>query len=262
MSSDSVAVDIESGIARLTLNRPEAANTINLALARELMKATLFLSGNASVRVVLLGGEGRVFCGGGDLRSFHAHEGPLDQHLLEVTTYLHAAISRLSRLPVPVVAAVQGSAAGAGLGLACSADIVIAAESARFLMAYQRVGLSPDGSATWLLPRIVGLRRALELSLTNRILDAHEAVSIGLATEAVPDADLMTRASAVAETLACGPTVALGHARRLLRQSLDETIESQMELESLALAASARSSDAQEGISAFLEKRDPTFRGL
>ncbi len=128
-------------------------------------------------------------------------------------------------------------------------------------MAYQQVGLSPDGSATWLLPRIVGLRRALELLLTNRVLDAAEAMSMGLITEVVPESELMERAELVTKTLANGPTIALGNTRRLLRQSLDETLETQMELESLALAASARTIDAQEGISAFLEKRVPKFEG-
>jgi 2-(1,2-epoxy-1,2-dihydrophenyl)acetyl-CoA isomerase len=256
-----VIVDVAEGVARVTLNRPEAANTIDLTLARELMEASLEVAGNQDIRAVLLTGEGRVFCGGGDLKSFRAHDGPLDRHLLEVTTYLHAALSRMSRLAVPVVAAVQGSAAGAGVGLACSADIVIAAESTRFVMAYKQVGLSPDGSATWLLPRIVGLRRALELMLTNRVLGAAEAMSMGLITEVVPEAELNERAALVAKTLAEGPTIALGNTRRLLRQSLDETLESQMELESLALAASARTGDALEGIAAFLEKRDPNFKG-
>ncbi|HEX3793836.1 MAG TPA: enoyl-CoA hydratase-related protein [Acidimicrobiales bacterium] len=261
MRPSSVIVDVAEGVARVTLNRPEAANTIDLTLARELMEASLEVAGNQDIRAVLLTGEGRVFCGGGDLKSFRAHDGPLDRHLLEVTTYLHAALSRMSRLAVPVVAAVQGSAAGAGVGLACSADIVIAAESTRFVMAYKQVGLSPDGSATWLLPRIVGLRRALELMLTNRVLGAAEAMSMGLITEVVPEAELNERAALVAKTLAEGPTIALGNTRRLLRQSLDETLESQMELESLALAASARTGDALEGIAAFLEKRDPNFKG-
>jgi 2-(1,2-epoxy-1,2-dihydrophenyl)acetyl-CoA isomerase len=261
VASPSVLVRVNEGLAQVTLNRPEAANTIDLTMARELMEASLALAANPHVRAVLLSGEGRVFCGGGDLKSFRSHEGPLDHHLMEVTTYLHAALSRLSRLGAPVVAAVQGSAAGAGVGLACSADIVISTESARFVMAYTNVGLSPDGSATWLLPRIVGLRRALELTLTNRVLSATEAMSMGLVTEVVPDADLMERATLVAKSLAEGPTVALASTRRLLRQSLDETLESQMELESLALGVSARTADAQEGVTAFLEKREPKFLG-
>jgi 2-(1,2-epoxy-1,2-dihydrophenyl)acetyl-CoA isomerase len=261
VGQSSVVVTVVEGVARVALNRPHAANTIDLTLARELMEASLALAGNQDVRAVLLVGEGRVFCGGGDLKSFQAHDGPLDRHLMEVTTYLHAALSRLSRLAVPVVAAVQGSAAGAGIGLACSADIVIATESSQFVMAYKQVGLSPDGSATWLLPRIIGLRRALELMLTNRVLGAAEAMSIGLITEVVPDGELMERAAIVAKTLAEGPTIALGNTRQLLRQSLDETLESQMELESLALSASARTADAKEGISAFLEKREPKFKG-
>jgi 2-(1,2-epoxy-1,2-dihydrophenyl)acetyl-CoA isomerase len=257
----SVIVDVANGVARVTLNRPQAANTIDLTLARELMEASIELAVNQDVRAVLLVGEGRVFCGGGDLKSFQTHGETLDSHLMEVTTYLHAAFSRLARLDVPVVAAVQGSAAGAGIGLACSADIVIATESSRFVMAYKQVGLSPDGSATWLLPRIIGLRRALELTLTNRVLSAAEAMSIGLITEVVPDAELMERATLVTKGLAEGPTIALGHTRRLLRHSLEETLESQMALESLALAASARAEDAQEGIAAFLEKREPKFQG-
>jgi 2-(1,2-epoxy-1,2-dihydrophenyl)acetyl-CoA isomerase len=197
---------------------------------------------------------------GGDLKSFAARD-DLPRHLTEVTTYLHAAMSRLMRLDAPVVAAVHGSAAGAGLSLAAAADLVLAGASSRFVMAYTAIGLTPDGSGTWSLPRLVGLRRALELTLTNRRLSAAEAVQEGLATRVVPDDALAGEALALARSLAAGPTGALGAAKRLLRESLGRDLEAQMALETQSLAAAAASADSAEGIAAFLGKRAPGFRG-
>ena len=248
----------DDGVAWLVLNRPDAGNAVDLALARDLMHATIACSGDRGVRAVLLTGAGRNFCVGGDLRSFAAQD-PLPNHLKEVTTYLHAAVSRLARMDAPVVAAVQGSAAGAGMSLAIAADIVLVAESARFVLAYTRIGLSPDGSASFSLPRLVGLRMALDLALTNRPVSAAEAVASGLATRAVSDGDLLDEAEQVARQLATGPTAAFGAAKRLLRESIEHSLETQLELETQALCANAASADAREGITAFLEKREPRF---
>jgi 2-(1,2-epoxy-1,2-dihydrophenyl)acetyl-CoA isomerase len=170
-------------------------------------------------------------------------------------------MSRLMRLDAPVVAAVHGSAAGAGLSLAAAADLVLAGASSRFVMAYTAIGLTPDGSGTWSLPRLVGLRRALELTLTNRRLSAAEAVQEGLATRVVPDDALAGEALALARSLAAGPTGALGAAKRLLRESLGRDLEAQMALETQSRAAAAASADSAEGIAAFLGKRTPGFRG-
>ncbi len=259
MSFENISYEVDAaGIARLTLNRPDAGNAIDFAMARELFEAATACSCDSSVRVVLLRANGANFCVGGDLRSF-ARQADLPHHLKEVTTYLHAAVSRLARLDAPMVGAVRGSAAGAGFSLACLCDLVIAADSAKFLMAYTRVGLSPDGSATWSLPRLVGLGRALDLALLNEPLSAERALDWGILTKVVPDGELDAAAERMAADLAAGPTGAYAATKRLLRDSFFNPIESQMELETLALAANG-GLDGPEGINSFLEKRPGSFR--
>jgi 2-(1,2-epoxy-1,2-dihydrophenyl)acetyl-CoA isomerase len=254
---ETIELTIEAGIARLRLNRPDAGNGISLQVAKDLMAATLQLTGDPSVRAVLVKGAGKNFCVGGDLKEFSGVD-DLPGHLREVTTYLHAALGRLARLDAPVVAAVQGSAAGAGMSLACSADLTLVGESAKFVLAYGKVGLSPDGSGSWYLPRLVGLKRALELALTNRVLSAQDAVDWGIATAVHPDDALDDAAEALAAELSAGSMGAQAAAKRLLRESFGTTIETQMELETIAICANA-GGDGAEGIAAFLEKRAPKF---
>jgi 2-(1,2-epoxy-1,2-dihydrophenyl)acetyl-CoA isomerase len=251
----------EDGVAHLALARPDHGNAIDLQLAKDLNTALTAWSHDPRVRAVLVTGDGPTFCVGGDLKDFAGHGDDRPQHLADITTYLHAAMSRLMRLPVPVVAAVQGSAAGAGMSLAAAADLVLAGASSRFVMAYTAIGLTPDGSGTWTLPRLVGLRRALELTLTNRRLSAEEAVAEGIATRVVPDDQLADEALALARNLAAGPTGALGAAKRLLRESMGRDLEAQLALETESLARAADSADSREGIAAFLEKRPADFRG-
>jgi 2-(1,2-epoxy-1,2-dihydrophenyl)acetyl-CoA isomerase len=258
---ETLRLDVRDGVAHLELHRPDAANAITLQLAQELDAVSRRLRDDPTVRAVLLTGAGKMFCGGGDVKAFAATGPDLPAHLREITTHLHAGVSRLVRADPPVVAAVQGSAAGAGLGLVTAADLVVAAESAKFVMAYTAIGLTPDGSSTWFLPRIVGTRRALELALTNRVLTAHEALDWGLVTRVVPDGDVAGEAQALAARLAAGPTRSFGAAARLLRGSLDESLETQMERESEELSAAAARPDAAEGLAAFVEKRAPSFTG-
>ena len=253
--------DVRDGVAHITLNRPEAANALNLEMAQELLRAVLRCDEDPEVRAVLVTGAGDMFCVGGDLKSFSEQGEHLPHHLKEVTTYLHAAVSRMARMDPPVVAAVHGAAAGAGMSLACACDLVLAAESARFTMAYSNAGLTPDGSSTYYLPRLVGLKRALELTLTNRQLSAREAMEWGLVARVVPDEDLPEDATTLASHLAAGATKALGAAKRLLRGGWTETLETQMEHETQTIADMARTADAREGISAFLEKRQAEFTG-
>ena len=185
--------EVRENVAHITLNRPEAANALNLALAQELEEVSLRCNEGADVRAVLLTGTGKLFCAGGDLKSFAAQPPEeLAAHLKRVTLYLHTAMNRFARMRAPLVMAVNGSAGGAGLSLICAGDIVVAAESARFTMSYTRIGLTPDGSSTYYLPRIVGLRRAMDLALTNRALTAREAEAIGIVTRVVPDGEVMT----------------------------------------------------------------------
>lgn len=261
MQYEAIQFEVRDNVAYITLNRPEALNSINARMTMELMQATLSLSEDPEVRAVVVSGAGRMFCGGGDLKEFNAQGRHLPYHLKEMTTYLHAATSRLVRLDAPVIAAVHGNAAGAGMSLACACDIVIAAEGTRFTMAYTRVGLVPDGSSTYFLPRIVGQKRALELALTNRVLSAEEALEWGIVNRIVPEEELLTQAHSLAAQLAAGPTRSFGATKRLFNSGWTETLETQMENESQAIADMARTADSNEGIMAFLEKRTPKFRG-
>jgi 2-(1,2-epoxy-1,2-dihydrophenyl)acetyl-CoA isomerase len=261
MEYKTILFDVRDGIARITLNRPEAANSINLEMAKDLMHAVLHCDEDPKIRAVILSGQGNLFCAGGDLKAFAAQGRHLPYYIKETTTYLHGAISRITRMAPPVVAAVDGFAVGAGMSLAIACDMVIAAQSARFNVAYTRVGLTPDGSLSYFLSRFIGLKRALELTLTNRMISAQEAFDWGIVNRVVPDGELLPQTNALATQLAAGPPKALGAAKRLLHGGWTETLETQMELESETIARIARTLDTQEGISAFLEKRPPKYKG-
>ena len=261
MQYKALLFDIRDGVAQITLNRPEAHNSINLDMAKELMHIALHCSEDPTVRAVMITGTGSIFCTGGDLKAMALEGRNLPRFARELATYINAFISRLTRMDAPVVMAVNGVAAGGGMSIACAGDIVLAAESARFVVGFTRAGVIPDGSLTYFLPRIVGLRRALELSLTNRQISAREALDLGVVTRVVPDVELLTEAEGLASQLAAGATKALGLSKRLLHTAWCETLETQMEHESQAFASMAHTSDAREGIAAFVEKRAPKFKG-
>jgi 2-(1,2-epoxy-1,2-dihydrophenyl)acetyl-CoA isomerase len=260
-----IRLDVTDGVARLALHRPDAANAIDLELAGELERAATELTergASGDVRAVLLTGEGPRFCGGGDVGSFaRTDDDALPELLAEITAHLHPAVEALVALDAPVVAAVQGSAAGAGFGLVLAADLVVAARSARFVMAYTGIGLSPDGSSSWFLPRVVGLRRAVELTLTNRVLSADEALDWGIVTSVVDDERLGAAAEELVVQLAAGPTRAYGRATRLLRDAAGASLADHLDAERRELRASAATADGREGIAAFVAKRRPTFTG-
>jgi 2-(1,2-epoxy-1,2-dihydrophenyl)acetyl-CoA isomerase len=261
MKYETLDFEIKDGIARITLNRPEANNAINLELSKDLMNAAISCSENPLVRAVIITGAGKVFCPGGDVKTFAAQGKNLPHYLRDVSTHLHAAISKLAHLDAPVIAAVNGVAAGAGMGLVCASDFALAADSARFTMAYTRIGLAPDGGSTYYLTRLVGLRKALELALTNRQLSAKEAMEMGIVSHVVSDTDLAAHVEVLANQIASGATKAFGATKRLLYNAWTETLETQMELESQALCSMAHTEDAREGIAAFIEKRTPTLKG-
>jgi 2-(1,2-epoxy-1,2-dihydrophenyl)acetyl-CoA isomerase len=260
MSNDPVLFEVRDNVAHVTLNRPKASNALDLEMAKQLMAVALRCEADRNVRAVLLKGAGKSFCAGGDVKVFLAQK-ELPAYLREITSYLHLAVSRFARLNAPVIAAVQGSAAGGGFSLAISCDLVIAAESATFLMAYSKIGMAPDGGSTYFLPRLVGLKRAMELALTNRVLSAREACEWGIVTEVVPPENLESRAEELAQSLAQGPTGAFGSAKRLLHGGWNQMLETQMELESRAIAETGGTRDGQEGIKAFVEKRKAKFGG-
>lgn len=257
---ETLLFESDNGLATVTLNRPDEANAMNLTMMREFMEVSIRCDEDPAIRCLLITGSGRMFSAGGDLKSFMAADdtGAL---LKEMTVYFHAAISRMARMDAPVVIAVNGTAAGAGFSLAASGDITLAAESARFVSAYTAGGLSPDGSSTFFVPRLLGWRRAMELMLTNRSLTAAEAAEWGLINRAVPDGELMSEATSLARKLASGPTVAYGKVKQMLQSSFSATLETQMEFEARNIADLTRTDDLDEGIEAFVEKRTPEFKG-
>lgn len=254
-----LTLEEQNGVAKITLNRPDAANALNVDLARELMQAAIAVSESETVRAVILSGNGKLFCAGGDIQSFGAAGDNVGGLIKEITAYLHAAVSRLTRMDAPLVVAVNGAAAGAGFSLALIGDMVLAAESAKFSMAYTGIGASPDGSSTYFLPRLIGLRRTQELMFTNRRLTAAEAEDWGMVNRVVADAELMSEAEKLAAQLAAGPRRSHGVIKRLLASTFNESLETQMEVESQGIAAMMNNADGREGVAAFKEKRKPTF---
>ena len=261
MAYDAILYDVKDSVATITLNRPEAYNALNLTLARDVFQATLEADESREVRCILITGAGKAFCAGGDVKDFADNPDRIGILVKELTTYLHGAVSRLARSLKPVIMAVNGVAAGGGMSLALSGDLVVAAESAKFNMAYSRIAASPDGSSSYFLPRMIGLRRALELHFTNRVLSAREAMEWGLVNRVHPDADFPAAVGALARELAQGPTLAFGRAKLLFHQSTQESLETQMELEAQAIAASGHTEDFRNGVVAFARKQPVTFTG-
>lgn len=262
MAYEHLKLEIREGVANLTLDRPEKGNAMILEMCDELVDASTVLTEDRGVRAVLIRGTGPNFCFGGDVKVFAERAGKdLPLYVRPMATALHLAITRIARIGVPVVAAVQGAAAGAGMSLACSCDFVVAAETARFTVAYTKIGLTVDGGASYFLPRIVGLRKATELALLNPILSAAEAKELGIVTRVVPADRLDAEASTLAATLAAGPTLSLKAVKRLLRESGTSSLERQLENETIEVTEAARRADGIEGIRAFAERRTPKFRG-
>ncbi len=262
MEFEHLTFSVDDGVAEVTISRPDAANAMDRQLMYELMHAAIHCDEDDDVRSVIITGAGdRFFSAGGDLASFRDAEDGAGSLLKEMTTYFHAAISRFSRMNAPVVAAVNGVAAGAGLSLVAACDLAIAADSARFVSAYTASALTPDGSSTYFLPRLIGVRRSMELMITNRRLSATEALEWGIVNEVVPAAELLPTARALAASLATGATVAFGAVKAMLHQSLGGTLESQMEMEARSIAAMSHTVDGREGIKAFFDKRPPVFEG-
>ena len=260
MAYATLGFEIAADVATITLNRPESLNAMNMEMCRELMSAALDCE-EAQVRAVVVTGAGKAFCAGGDLATFHAQKDSLPRYVKEMATALHVSLSRLARLDAPVLAAVNGVAAGGGFSLVCACDLVLAARSARFTMAYTRAGLSPDGGSTYFLPRIVGQRRAMELALLNPVLSADEALDWGIVNRVVDDGACLAETMRLARELADGAPLAHAAVKRMLSASLNDTLESQLDRETRNIAGMARTADAREGIAAFLEKRKPRFQG-
>jgi 2-(1,2-epoxy-1,2-dihydrophenyl)acetyl-CoA isomerase len=252
---------VDGGVARLTLNRPEVGNLIDLEMARSIVQALSKCETDPAIRCVVLTGSGRMFCAGGDVGLFASAGARAPVLLSELAGTLHLAVSRLARMPKPLLVLVNGPAAGAGLSLALLGDVVLAARSAHFTAAYSAVGLTPDGGLSWTLPRLVGLRKAQEMILTNLRVTAAEAERIGLVTRMVDDELLVNEGAAIAASLSHSATAALADARMLLLGSFTASLESQLELESRTIGAAGARAESREGIAAFLQKRKPNFIG-
>jgi len=249
--------EIADGVATLTLNRPEALNALNSQLRRELLAGLKATARDEAVRSVVITGAGRGFCSGADLRG---GSGERDFRAVLSAEY-NPLIEAIRKLPKPVVAAVNGVAAGAGVSLAFAADVVVASEEARFVPAFSRIGLVPDSGLARVLVRAVGRHRAFEILMGERQLSAGEAHDLGLVAAVVPADRLADAAGELARRLSDGPTASIGLTKRLLNASEDATLAESLEAEAALQDLAGRSADHAEGVAAFGEKRDPRFTG-
>jgi 2-(1,2-epoxy-1,2-dihydrophenyl)acetyl-CoA isomerase len=263
--AEPVLSEVKDGIGRITFNRPEALNALSPEMTDGLIEATGRFERDPAVRCVVIAGAGEHFMAGGDIKGFHksltedraGHVQRLEMRVVKA----HQTIYHLRRMAKPVLASVQGAAAGFGLSMILAADLAIASDDAYFTLAYRHIGLSADGGATYFLPRIVGERRALEIALLGDRFTAARAHEIGILNWVVPRAQLADETMKLARRLADGPTVALGRAKQLIRSSLDNSWDEQSHREAEGLAAAAATEDHLEGVAAFIEKRKPVFRG-
>jgi len=250
------------GVAHVRLNRAESANGLNVELLQALHDVVLQIHGNGKVRAVLITGEGKNFCAGGDVHTFLSKGAALPDYIRVATRYLQQVASGLIQLNPPVVCAVQGFAAGGGgMGLVCSSDFVVASESAKFLAGATRVAMVPDAGVSVSLVQLVGMRRAMEILMLNPVISAQEAKEMGLVTRVVPDDKLHEEAMALASQLAAGAPAALANTKRLLWSGIGRGVEAVMPEENNTQAMLSGMADAREGLSAVIEKRAPRFTG-
>lgn len=260
MAFETIALEQDGPLAIMRFNRPGQYNAVNPKMAEEMAEAVVLVGTNPAARALMITGEGDAFSAGGDIKFFRSPEAT-PSAMERMIANLHAYISRLIRMPKPVVAAVNGPAAGAGFSLAMVCDLVVAKSSAVFTMGYTKIGASPDGGSTYCLGRLLGVRRALELTLTNRVLSAEEAVAWGLVTRVIPEENFEAEARAFAMELAEGPTLAFGRSKELLYHSVNHQLETQLELEARGIINSMGTEDFREGTTAFVEKRAAAFKG-
>ena len=251
--------EVAEAVATITLDRPEARNALDATLKRELLAAIRAAGRDRAVRVIVLTGAGSAFCAGQDLRETTGPDAPPLSTVLRET--YNPLILAMRRLDKPIVAAVNGVAAGAGMALALACDLRIAADGASFVLAFGRVGLVPDSGSTWFLPRLVGPARAAELALVGDPLSAADAERWGLVSRVVPAAELAAEARTLALRLAAGAPQAIALTKRALNRSLEAGLAGQLEDEAALQGIAGRTADHREGVAAFLEKRPPRFTG-
>jgi len=263
MSYETIQFEIRGAVAVITLNRPESLNALTSEVGRE-FQAAVREAREGGARAVVITGAGRAFCAGGDLREMRKiaeRDGRVDAFFDEPLRLLNDCILLIRQTPLPFIAAVNGAASGGGCNFALACDLVIAGESARFNQAFIKIGLSPDCGGTFILPRLVGWKRAAELMMTGEVTTSAQALEMGMINAVVPDDQLMAQALAMAEKLAAAPTAALGRIKELLEASAVNNYEAQLELERKAQLQSGQTKDFREGVAAFVEKRPPKFVG-
>lgn len=259
---DTILLDKQGGVATLTLNRPDVLNALNRQMALDLDEAVTELTGDDTIRAVVLRGAGRGFMAGGDVATFHQNMDSIDEMITDLIGIFHKSVAGIAAMPKPVIAAVHGPAAGAGVSMSLNADYTIAADNAKFTMAYIWLGTNPDGGSTYLLPRLIGRRKALELAMLSDTLDASAALDLGLVNRVVAADDLEAESMALAERLAAGPTRAFAQTKALINQSFEAaSFDDQLAAERDAFLRCAGTDDFREGVAAFVEKRKPDFTG-
>jgi 2-(1,2-epoxy-1,2-dihydrophenyl)acetyl-CoA isomerase len=263
--SDPLHLVRDGAVATITLNRPDALNTLDFPMMDALVAATAQVAADDALRVVVIRGAGKHFMAGGDLRTFArqlGNPGPQrDADFRAIIGRLHAAIEHLHRMPHPVIARVHGAVAGFGLSLMNACDLAVASDDAYFASAYRNIALTPDGGGSWALPRLVGMRRAMEILLLGERFDAARALEFGLVNRVVPAAELDREVDTIVRSLVTAPVLAIRNAKRLVRESLSRSLSAQLDAEAVSFGACAATPDFVEGINAFLEKRPARFGG-
>ena len=263
MAYETIQLEIRDAVAIITLNRPAALNALTVETGNEFQRA-VNEARERGARAIVLTGAGRAFCAGGDLREMRRmaeSEGRADAFFDEPLKVIHDCIRLIRQTPLPFIAAVNGFASGGGCNLALACDLVVAGESAKFNQAFILIGLTPDCGGTFILPRLVGLKRATELMMTGEMVDARRAAEMGMINRVVADEELMQEAHKLAARLAAGPTGAIGRIKEMLEQSATNDYSAQLELEHKTQIQSGQTGDFREGVAAFLEKRPPGFKG-
>jgi len=263
MGYETLQLEMRGPVGLLTLNRPDRLNALTVQVAND-FKAAVAEAMESGARAIVITGAGRAFSAGGDLREMQEiakKDGRVEAFFDEPLRVLNQAILLIRETPVPFIAAVNGVASGGGCNLALACDLVIAAESAKFNQAFIKIGLTPDCGGTFMLPRLVGWKKATELLFTGDLVDAQSAAEMGMINSVTPDQELMSRAMAMAEKLAQAPTAAIAEIKKLLDASAANDLRSQLDLEHKTQIESGKTKDFVEGVSAFLEKRPPRFVG-
>ena len=264
MGKGTVLLECADKIGKITLNRPDAFNAFNRDMGEDLLEVIEAVGRDAGIRAVVFTGSGKAFCAGGDVLEMHsaAKQGtPSSDHLQMLTGYLHPIVVEMRRMQKPIIGMINGVAAGAGFSFALACDVRICSQSARFTMAYTKIGLIPDGGSTFFLPRIVGPARAADLILLNPVLKAEEAFQWGLVSKVVENGQLEAEVQKLAKELSEGPTKAFGLAKDLLYGTWDRSLEAQLEAERRTIMIAAATDDFKEGSDAFVNKREAMFEG-